>query len=335
MKIFRIVFAVLFLAFAILTTAHSIEPPKGVQFSKKEKKSFALINEIKEFEKTVGLKETENFKIFRDAEYLYTSLRCQKRTEPAFSYIDPKMTVIRDSDFKTAEDAVDFFKNGYKEQFDSDQYQCDILRGVSANGTIVNRRLLSWSPWALVTVVIHEDFHDNSHLPHHIEEAAADLVSYAIAFNYGFDFKSGDGNGVHCYLAEQLKEARVINGLHSEIMGLSRLRAGDKITESYYLLEKDRIIGEAKKHLGWSNDTSEIYLTNYHSYTYYFPLMYELFYALGADINHFIEFLRKMPFKAPEFTTRPEYFGKTRMIEKEIEDFIRLTLEKMGSSSPF
>lgn len=111
----------------------------------------------------------------------------------------------------------------------------------------------------------------------------------------------------------------------------SRLAEG-KINALDYNKEKDSILAFVKEKIKSKKSLSAlaVWISKFHTYSYYFPLGYELYNATNMDLKEFVRILREMPFGKPEYPEyskfvlldRKAYFAATRKQEIKIEVYI-------------
>lgn len=271
-------------------------------FSEIEWQKLDLIKGAEEFGKTLGLKETSNFKDFVETDpKLYRFFVCLKNSVP-FSLLDPKIKQLELSEKE------EFLKNHPNH---SDYVFETIVYNAYAGGSITTRKLLALSDDELVGVVVHEKFHDSVGMPLHMDEAAAMLVGISATAL----FVGGDQEMVKERLKEHLDEevTRCLNlweGLNKTIdkdkKGLSKNQ------------ERMRRIG-----FGLSGYKNVIDFASCLTYNHYFPLMFDLFRHFNFELPKFIEFCKNFPRKEDHSEDAREHFHETRKREFAAERIIR------------
>lgn len=286
-----------------------------------------FIKEVKEFEAGLGFKETKNFVDF-DENVSYSALYFQKFSDMPFSYLDPRMG-FRGIDDKNLEKGVSFAKLMFTKYYGIDTTKCDFflyLNGAWAGGTKITPGMLDKTPKDLAYTVMHEDWHDNVDLPMHIEEATCDLIGIAGTAQF---LKMENANKS---LRERLDFAMAINYTHKKLSDLSTLFYFKAIdTTTYYLRKRDGLHELKNKLVSLRQDTSEInaaWVSFYHVYTHYYPLMYRLYDACNADIKEFVGVLKTIPFnKLTNFEYSICFFEKTRKVDKYIEVYLEKIIQ--------
>ncbi len=303
------------------------------QFSLQEKESLALINQIKEFEKTLNFQKTENFKEF-DEEVDYAFLSYHEKTKMPFSYIDPDTKEI---DMPVNAEIDIFFLQS--KGIDPLKYDFFLYRAEAiANGCKITKRLLNSSPKRLIYVVIHEDWHNNADLPTHIEEASGELIGYVGMWK----FLNKDSDEIRGLIETTLKQYIIINECYEKLNSLSLSYSLKKINELILETEKEKMVSDCKRQLSKINPDyahwqkfNAATISLLHTYSYYFPLMHRLFYALDADLNKTIGVLKNMPIHGPNwYFSEKNYFEKTREAEKQIESYLENIIQNSKKNEP-
>ena len=307
---------VFFCVFLIIfsKTGYAAENPR---FSKKEINALDLLKQVKKFEKTIGLKETKNFQKFEKNNTFYTDLFYQEKTKIPFSYLHPDLK-YRPVNHEKLDDALNNLNSFLKEKITSSRYDLFLYNSeAKANGTRITKRLLNSEKERLIYVVIHEDWHDNAALPSHIEEASGDLIGYVGMWK----FLGVKDKGIEILLKERLRRAEAINRFYKEFDCLALRYSFGRIDKRMFKSEKEKIISHLKDNAYFPNFSSMTKFSFFHTYTYYFPLMCELFRSLGFNLNKFIAVLKETPFR----TTAEENsdFYKTKKIERKIESYLK------------
>lgn len=278
-----------------------------------------LISKIKEFaQKELGFKPTKNFLKF-DEKGCQNFLFYSKKTEIPFSHIDPLMGFER---ALCAEPQSDF--DGLKSKaskssgvnLSESEYDFLFYGNVVESGSApVTRSVLERGLADLVELVVHEDWHENVNLPSHIEESSAQLVSYVAMLRY---LKREDQ--MDYYLERKLLIANLFNKCWDDLERAKLYLKNNYILEKDYFNFRYAVIHSFLKEMGENGfylnpDTlNPALIAHIHSYSYYFPLMYDLFYAKNKDIKAFINIMRNIPIKRPPIRSRN--FSKSAEKEK-------------------
>lgn len=291
---------ILFLA-VIFTLFYSQEV-RAVEFTPKEQQALDLIQKVKVFAPTLGLDTTSNFEKFEEGSGNYNLLYYHFKEDVPFSYMDNTMKFLFCPRDNLADNLLFLVVQGVNlEDYDVFLYPSVAL----AYGTIVTRRLLNAEPKYLASVVIHEDFHDNVQLPRHIDEAAASLVGIVGAELY---FGQNEVR-IRQKLNDELRRSHDVIYCHKRLVELAGLYAADKISFQAYESEKQRLVSLLS--VDTQNVTQVVFQ---HTYSYYFPLMCRLFYALNGDLARFVKVMKESPALPPSLNVIIPETGETREI---------------------
>lgn len=184
------------------------------------------------------------------------------------------------------------------------------IEAVAGANTPVTAALATTTIERLAVVVSHEDFHEDpqiQRLPTRIGEAAATLVGFLSAARYA-STQHGPDSDTYRNLSREASlyrtKARIVNRYHEKIAALYRsLR--ERKADLHGVAERKRMLFDALQ-----GECGAIHPepTSFHrclaannnaglgfeiTYTRYYPLLYELHLALGADLKKTIAALRQ------------------------------------------
>ncbi|MEK9158948.1 MAG: hypothetical protein AAB673_03015 [Patescibacteria group bacterium] len=275
---------------------------RAVEFTPKERQSLELIQKVKAFAPTLNLGPTKNFEKFEEGGKKYNFLYYHLKENIPFSYLDTTMKFAKCPYDNLADNWLCLVINGVN----TDDYDVFLYPAIAAaGGTIITRRLLDADSMYLASAVIHEDFHDNIHLPRHMDEAAATLVGIVGA---GLSFGLGEAR-TRQIINNELDDSNDVIYCHQRLVDLAQLYASGKINFQSYESEKRRL-GTLFR-FDRPNAAKVAFL---HSYRYYFPLMCRLFYALNGDLARFVQVMKQAPALPPSLNAPVPETGETREI---------------------
>ncbi len=168
----------------------------------------------------------------------------------------------------------------------------------------VHQALLKRSPFNIVGLVAHEDWHMTVGLPLHLEEASAALIEIAAPVLFGYSRERSLKE-----FARWSKCVVAINLCHKEISAMAVQLENKEITYEQYLARREQCVRVAEKSQDCYPELNPTKVAHLHTYTYYFPLLYRLYNACGCDLLKFIEVLKEMD-KHGNFTTPRSFISK-------------------------
>lgn len=173
------------------------------------------------------------------------------------------------------------------------------IEAVASGNTPITQSLAAASPERVATVVSHEDFHEQlKQLPDTIAEAAATLVGFLT------------GAAADARLSSEAEIFREKSQLINSAYGrLSRVYRSEH-NESHVFDEKQAVFGALQaacaemrpagtfnKCVSTPNNAG---LAFDHSYTKYYPLLYEVYESCGRNLKCTIDAIERAPKKKPE-----------------------------------
>ncbi len=307
--------------YALVTIVYCASCKQERQFDPAEQQLIDLIASVKQFEyDSLGLAPTDNFTKFDNA-INYGMLTYKKKTDMPFSLYDPDFYIYTIFDTSAASNMHLLFQ---KYEIDATSYDIHFYRNrETAGGTRVTQKMAQYTREELLYTIIHEDWHNNADLPFHVEEASGNLIAYVSAHLY---FKQK--NSLDIFLKAKLNNALRVNECYDSLLTLTQNYADSVFAYEVYMTHRSRII---KKFFPSSTDASgALFISDQHTYTYYYPLMYRLFYATGKNIQKTIAILKSIPFHDPFFAwkiSKKFYFSEMREQELKIEKYLENSIE--------
>lgn len=293
-------------------------------FSEKDKAKIELISRVKKYAKSIGLEPTNNFKEYRDSSTRYNLFFYNKKTEVPFSYIDP-LLVYKQSDYDNLASSV----IGYGINTEENDVYFYTTLGV-ASGTYITRNLLESGDDVIAEVVLHEDMHDNTSLPRHIDEATALLVGIAGSSR----FMKSDEEDFGLFMEYLAIEATTVKKLHKNILELNKLYKKGQISFESYLTIRDL-------KLKVTGQESMASMVQHHTYLYYLPKLIRIFRAMDYDLKSFVVFMKAFPYKEPSWDENNDeaqelekYFKETLRVEEEADAYLDKVIDELESKKP-
>lgn len=178
------------------------------------------------------------------------------------------------------------------------------IEAVAAHDAPVTQALSESALERLAVVVLHEDFHQQPalrRLPEALAEAASTLAGFAAAAEFARR-REGQQSPLHLRLAREtesfLEKARLVNRWHARLSAVYEDFRRGRITREAALEAKARELAELESRcrriqpepatfnrcLPVANNAG---LAFDYTYTRYYPLLHELYEALGRDLHAF------------------------------------------------
>jgi predicted aminopeptidase len=247
------------------------------------------IAELKEFQKTLGWEPPRSFARVASKRAYYRCYYTGKLELPS-SYEELKLREGDEAGCKLDENKYDVFF--YR------------IEAVAAEDAPVTEALAESSAERLAVVVLHEDFHQQEavrRLPETIAEAASTLAGFAAAAEFART-RWGADSDTHRKLAREvelyLTKSRLVNEAHRRLSAVYESHRQGKLSRDEALMMKQRELAELERRcleiqpepasfnrcLPVANNAG---LAFDHTYTRHYPLVYELYRALGGDLRAF------------------------------------------------
>lgn len=288
------------------------------------KRCMTIIRETKEFEKKIGFKETDNFQKYSRSKK-YNIFYYHKKADIPFSYLDPVMhdDFVR---FNNVEEGKTYLARRGKNIDDFETLLYSPI-GVSG-GTLITKQLLETDRRLIAYTALHEDCHDNFSLPIHIDEAASDLIGEAGSATL-FGRKS-----VEAYLQESLDRAIKINTAYEKLAAEAEKYKAGKTEFEEFNNKKNKITLAIKSlcyNVKYESGSLTTALSQIHTYTHYFPLIYKTFYKFNGNLGDFFKYMMEISadFKNRAYSEdRQKSFLEQRADERQIENILERLLFK-------
>lgn len=191
-------------------------------------------------------------------------------------------------------------------QLDESKYDVFFYRieAVAAPSTPVTHALSESSPERLAVVVLHEDYHQQpavARLPEPLAEAASTLAGFAAAAEFARS-REGEHSALYARLAREaeifLEKARLVNEWYRRLSALYEDFRRGRITRETALEAKAAELLELESRCRAIQPEPATFnrclpvmnnagLAFDYTYTRYYPVLYELYVALGRDLRAF------------------------------------------------
>ncbi len=315
---------VIFIVLLLLPSAGSdlINPP--VASDEEQVRRLELVGKIKAFEKTLGFKETENFRYYSEKTEAFDYHYFTSRTALPYSFEDPLLQWGVGSSESVSID---------RKKYDVFYYSVEAVAGVK---TPVTGSLLKAPLPRFIHVIFHEDWHEQIDLPNGIEEPAAEVVGYGAALLFAGDEFGRDSAVYRTLEAEyqdKLKESKIYGNYHQLLDTLYTSFKSGEVLEAQTLSRKADLLASLGDDLeqvwgGRPDQLNNAYLAFQITYSRHFPLMYELYLATGSDLAKTIEIFLAMPHKGVKFKDVDELKG----LEGDITGYLEGVLRQQSRS---
>jgi hypothetical protein len=255
----------------------------------------ALLDEIRAFERTIGFRETANFRVFYGEREAYSFCGYASRLHLPYSYEDP---AIRWLDSGTEEECRKLGR-------DADVY-FGALETKGEAGTPVTASMASGTLDRFVYLVVHEDCHEQFDFPYGVEEALCNLIAYKAMAAFGekkFAPGAAEIRMIRGYAEAQATLARVIIGYYEQLAVLYARHERAEISPQVLLGERAEIFGHAERALGWEQGgMNNVVIASEMTYRRHYPLMESVYAALGHDLARTVAFFKHVDSIKPSRT---------------------------------
>lgn len=274
----------------------------------------ALLAELREFERRIGFRDTNNFtKVATDRPSYPICGRASNRRLP-YSYEDrliewpeiEKEEACRDTG---AESDVYFSK----------------VEAWGEIGTPVTAAMLASTLDRFVYLVIHEDCHDQFELPYGIEEPLCDVVTHRAMVQFSrekFHWYATENRALRNYARTEAKRVRVTISSYARIEALYQRYERGEIAHAALLELRAREFALAERELRIeAGQLNNIGLANYMTYSRHYPALARIADAWRDDLPGMIEFFRIADARKPPTEVLLKRSGGT---DEKSAQFLRL-----------
>ncbi len=255
-----------------------------------------LVGALKDLEKTLGFRKTENFR--RHSDDTVADYRCYYtgKLELPESYEGLKLS------------------NGTKDGCTLDTTKFDVffypIEAVGSGETPLTSALQHASTERFLVVVPHEDFHGSENLrklPATLNEAASTLIGFLTAGEVAREKFGADSEVYRNLLREPelfLQKAALVNSYHARVGQLYAGVQSGEVPEADALAQKEKLFQEIRQSCQAISPDPRSFnkcpaannnagLAFDETYTKYYPMMYELYGAKGKNLAMTINALKR------------------------------------------
>ncbi len=272
-----------------------------------------LLNDVRAFERRIGFVKLDNFQSLDEAQEQFTFCGYASRFELPYSYEDPAIHWME------APDEVECRRLGR----DYDVY-FGAVEALGEIGVPVTPDMVTGKFDRFLYLIIHEDCHDEFDFPYGIEEAICNLITYRGMESFGREKYwrfAGKNRAIRRYADDQLKATRATIAYYDRIAALYARYARKEIGAAPMLQERDAILLEAAKPLGWTDgEPGMIRLANDMTYSRHYPMAERVHAALGRDLAKTVAFFKHVDAVKP---AREAVLKHHRLARQESLAFIK------------
>ena len=265
-----------------------------------------VIGELKEFEEGMGGHPTENFLSYSPR--LVADERCYFTGKLQLPEFYSRLHLVRENEQRCASraDTVDVFFYP--------------VQAVASGDETITVALAEAPVERMLVVVPHEDFHNQAEArkaPTEVAESAATLVGFLTARAFAKE-RFGEDSMTFRMLANDvrlfLRKSLIVNAYYERVSGLYRSFRDGALTQEQALARKAELFAELQQSCSaiWPDPVSfnkcpaamnNAGLAFDQTYTRHYPLMHELYTALGEDAPALVAALQRLLPRWPSSVT--------------------------------
>lgn len=277
-------------------------------------KGAALIGGIRDFERRIGFRETDNFQDLDNATEAYPFCGFVSRLVLPYSYEDP---AIQWRDVESVEDCRAQAGAGADTYFG----QTEALGEV---GTPVTTSMLAGSLVRFVYLIFHEDCHDQFDLPQGVEEALCNVIAYNAMAAYAAErqqFNALERVAMRRYVVREAERTRAAKAFYEQLESLYARHGRGELSAQALLDERARVFAKAEKSLAWDKGSlNNVGIANDMTYSRHFPFLESVFIALNRDLGATVAFFRKVDALKP---AKAAFLKQRRLKSEQSVEFVR------------
>ena len=277
-------------------------------------KGAVLIDGLRDFERRIGFRETNNFLDLDKTTESYPFCGTVSRLYLPYSYQDPG---IQWSNVETEAACLEKAGKGADAYFGQSEAQGEI-------GTPVTTSMLAGSLVRFVYLVFHEDCHEQFDLPFGIEEALCNVIAYNAMVEYAGEkaqVTALERVAMRRYAERESGRTREAKAFYEQLEALYARYRRMEISEQALLDERARIFERAERALAWERGSlNNVGIANDMTYCRHFPYLESVFIALGRDLGATVAFFRKVDALKP---SRASVMKRYRLKSERSVEFIR------------
>jgi len=256
-------------------------------------KGAALIGGIRDFERRIGFRETDNFQDLDNATESYPFCGFVSRLHLPYSYEDP---AIQWREVKAEAECRTLAGAGADTYFGQSEALGEI-------GTPVTTSMLAGSLVRFVYLIFHEDCHDQFDLPMGVEEALCNVIAYHAMTAHAAErqqFNALERVAMRRYSQRESERTRAAKAYYEQLETVYARHARGELTEQALLDERAGLFARAEKSLAWDKGSlNNVGIASDMTYSRHFPFLESVFVALNRDLAATVAFFRKVDAMKP------------------------------------
>ena len=265
-----------------------------------------LIAEIKDFQKTLGLRDTKNFSRYSEAPNAIYRCYFTGKLELPVSYVSLGLRLSEGAHCPLDEERYDVFF-----------YPAEAV----ATGANPVTPALADAPLERILVVVpHEDFHNQAETREsspEVAEATATLIGFLTASDFAKE-KYGPSSQTFQGLDHEaqlfLQKARIVNGYYEKLSNLYSTFRARRITRQNALTRKEQLFADLQQQCAAITPDPVSFnkcpaamnnagLAFDRTYSRYYPMLFDFYRSLGQDTKTSIQSLRRLLAAWPKSAT--------------------------------
>jgi len=272
-----------------------------------------LLGEVRAFEQRIGFRKTATFTSFSEEQASVPFCGHVSPLYLPYSYEDPAIhwyDVATERECRAHADGADVYFG-----------TVEVLGEV---GAAVSPEVLGNQLQRFLYLVFHEDCHEQFDFPYGIEESLCNLIAYQAMAQFS---REKYGPGAREYVAIQrytdLESTRThtVKALYEQLAGQYARYDRKEMSAEALLKERARVFRKGERALAWRRGSlNNVGMANEMTYSRYFPLLEQVYVALGRDLARTVEFFRRVDAAKP---SREQVMKKYRITSKDSVEFIR------------
>jgi hypothetical protein len=266
-------------------------------------KGAVLIDGIRDFERRIGFRATDNFQDVEHETESYPFCGTVSSFYLPYSYQDP---AIRWIEVTTEEECRTQAGAGVDVYFGQTE-------AVGESGTPVTPSMLSGTLVRFVYLVLHEDCHDQFDLPFGIEEALCNVIAYHAMEVYAGEkerFTALERVALRRYAVREPERTRQAKGHYEQLEALYNRYARREISSEALLEARTKMFAAAERTLDWGKGTiNNVSIANDMTYSRHFPYLEGVFVALDRDLARTVAFFRQVDRAKPTSAAVVKRYG--------------------------
>jgi hypothetical protein len=277
-------------------------------------KGAVLIDGIRDFERRIGFRATDNFQNLDQATESYPFCGFVSQLYLPYSYQDPAIQWRNVANEAECRDLAGMGADFYFGQTEA----------LGEMGTPVTTSMLAGSLVRFVYLIFHEDCHDQFDLPFGIEEPLCNVIAYNAMAAYAAErerFNAIERVAMRRYAERESVRTRAAKANYGQLEALYARYARGELAAQALLEERVRILARAERTLAWEGGLlNNVGIANDMTYSRHFPFLEDVFIALGRDLGTTVAFFRKVDAMKP---ARAAFLKQHRLKSEQSLEFVR------------